>query len=90
MRLIPPSGYTLGMKIAISIPQDVFAQAEQLARRLKKSRSQLYSEAVAEYTARHSPDEMIEAINQAYAEPDPETDAFVAAAARRTLEQVEW
>jgi hypothetical protein len=33
---------------------------------------------------------MIEAINRAYESPDPETDAFVAEAARRILEQTEW
>jgi metal-responsive CopG/Arc/MetJ family transcriptional regulator len=36
------------MKTAISIPDDVFAAAERLARRLKKSRSELYSRALRE------------------------------------------
>ena len=78
------------MKTAISIPDKVFEEAERLAKRQKKSRSQLYSDAVAEYVARYGEDAMIEAINRAYASPDPETDAFVAEAARRTLEQIEW
>src|SRR5579883_1096225 len=39
-------GYTIGMKTAVSIPADVFESAERLARRTRKSRSQLYSEAV--------------------------------------------
>lgn len=81
------------MKTAISIPDDVFKKAERLARRLNKSRSQLYSEAVAEYTARHSDDEITESWNRMLADPeaaDPELDAFVAEAARRTLEHSEW
>jgi len=78
------------MKIAISIPQDVFAQAEQLARRLKKSRSQLYSEAVAEYTARHSPDEITESWNRVLAQVGDEPDEWAAEASRRTLERSEW
>lgn len=81
------------MKTAISIPDKVFAEAELLARRLKKSRSQLYSEAVAEYVARRSDDEITEAINRVCADPaaaDPELDAFVAAWARHNLEQTEW
>lgn len=81
------------MKTAISIPDGVFQKAERLARRMKKSRSQLYSEAVAEYTARHSDDEITAAINRMLDDPeaaDTELDAFVAAAARRTLEQAEW
>jgi len=34
-------GHTKSMKTAISIPDDVFEGAERLARRTKKSRSQL-------------------------------------------------
>ncbi len=81
------------MKTAISIPDEVFQRAEKLARRMKKSRSQLYSEAVAEYTARHSDDEITESWNRMLADPeaaDPDLDAFVAEAARRTLERSEW
>ena len=53
-------GYTCSMKTAISIPDTVYEHAEQLAHRLGKSRSQLYSEAVAEYVARHDPEAMTE------------------------------
>ena len=49
-------GYTPGMKTAISIPDDVFNEAEALARRTKKSRSEVYARAVREYVARHSAD----------------------------------
>jgi predicted CopG family antitoxin len=47
-----------GMKTAISIPDDVFAGAERLAKRTKKSRSQLFSDAVREYLARHTAEEV--------------------------------
>ena len=43
------------MKTAISIPDDVFEEAERLARRMGKSRSRLYQHALAEYVARHAP-----------------------------------
>jgi metal-responsive CopG/Arc/MetJ family transcriptional regulator len=39
------------MKAAISIPDEVFKGAERLARRTKKSRSQLFSDADREYVA---------------------------------------
>jgi metal-responsive CopG/Arc/MetJ family transcriptional regulator len=78
------------MKTAISIPDHVFAEAEKLARRLKKSRSQLYSEAVAEYTARHNVGTITDAINRTIDEVGDEPDEFVAEAARRTLERSEW
>jgi hypothetical protein len=35
-------GYTPGMKTAVSLPDVLFEEAEMFARRLKKSRSQLY------------------------------------------------
>jgi len=44
------------MKTAVSIPDDVFEKAERHARRMGKSRSQLYNHALAEYVARHAPD----------------------------------
>jgi metal-responsive CopG/Arc/MetJ family transcriptional regulator len=37
------------MKVAISVPDPLFEAADALAAKLKKSRSQLYSEAVAAY-----------------------------------------
>lgn len=41
------------MKTAVSISDPVFQNAEQLAKRLKMSRSRLYAAAVAEYVNRH-------------------------------------
>ena len=57
--------YTLAMKNAVSIPDDVFAGAETLAHRTKRSRSDIYSAAIREYVARHSGDAVTEAMNPA-------------------------
>jgi metal-responsive CopG/Arc/MetJ family transcriptional regulator len=78
------------MKTAISIPDRIFQDAERLAERLKKSRSQMYSEAIAEYVIHHEPDSITEQINNVCAEVDTRPDPFVAAAARRVLERTEW
>ena len=78
------------MKTAISVPEVVFRRAERLAKRLKKSRSQLYSEAVREYVARHDPEEITETMNRACEEGGGDQDPFVAEAARRILERIEW
>ena len=51
------------MKTAISISDEIFEGAERLARRLKRSRSELYSQAIADYVARHSPDDVTEKMN---------------------------
>ena len=83
-------GYTRSMKTAISIPDDVFEDAERLARRSKKSRSQLFSDAVREYVARHAQEEVTEAMNQVCADVGSTSDPFVNAASRRILERTEW
>ena len=83
-------GYTRGMKTAVSIPDDVFEQVERLARRERRSRSEVFSAALREYVARHSPDEVTEAINRVCDEVGDQSDEFVAAAARRILEKTEW
>ena len=78
------------MKTAVSIPGDVFEQAERLARRTKKSRSRLVSDALREYVARHAPDDVTEAMNRVCEEVEDTRDRFVTAAARRALERSEW
>jgi metal-responsive CopG/Arc/MetJ family transcriptional regulator len=83
------------MKTAISIPDPIFEEAERLARRLKRSRSELYSRALADYLARHSSDRVTEAMDRTMAALDdaPEergADKFVAAASRRILNRSEW
>jgi predicted transcriptional regulator len=83
-------GYTFGMKMAVSIPNDVFDMAEHLARCTRKSRSRLFSDALREYVARRSPDKITEAMDQTLAEIGESNDPFVAAASRRRLEQSEW
>ena len=78
------------MKTAVSIPDEIFKKAERLARRMNKSRSQLFSNALADYIARHSSDHITEAMNQVCDQLGVETDGFTSGASRRTLERVEW
>ena len=83
-------GYTFGMKTAISIPDEVFCEADALARELKQSRSQLYTRAVREYVARHSVDSVTAALDALVAE-DPDLDsAFATSVGRSVLEHSEW
>jgi predicted transcriptional regulator len=83
-------GYTFGMKTAVSIPDEVFLGAEKLARRTKRSRSQLFSDALREYLTRHASDEITEAMDQVCAELGPSPDEFVSSAARRVLKRSQW
>ena len=78
------------MKTAISVPDEVFEKADRLAESLGKSRSELYSEAMAEYITRHDPDTITERLNAVWDSiTDPE-DRFVTETARAVLQQVEW
>ena len=78
------------MKTAISIPDDVFQEAERLADRLQTSRSQLYTRALAEFVARHDDDRVAEAMNKVIDEVGPALEDFTREAARLTLRRVEW
>ena len=78
------------MKMAISIPDDIFKVAERLARRTKKSRSQLFSDAVREYVARHASDDVTDAMDRVCAEVDPQPEKFTASASSRILKRAEW
>lgn len=78
------------MKTAISIPDDVFEEAERLAQELRTSRSQLYSRALSEFVARHAPDRITEAMNRVIDEVGDEVDEFSQRAAQLVFERVEW
>jgi len=78
------------MKTAVSIQDEIFQKAERMARRMKKSRSRLFSDALREYLARHSPDEITDAMNAAVGETGEGSDEFASEASRRGLERTEW
>lgn len=80
----------MGMKTAISIPDDLFDEADALARRLKTSRSELYSRAVRAYVADHETETITESLDRVIADVGIQETAYVDAAARTTLERVEW
>lgn len=78
------------MKTAVSIPDEVFAQAEQLARHAGVSRSQLFSAALREYVARHAPEDVTEAMDRIADELGISEADFAIAGARRLLMRSEW
>jgi len=83
-------GYTTGMKTAISLPDEVFQDAEKLACRLKVSRSELYARALQDYVRQHAPDAVTEAYNRVCSEVESQPDDFMRRAARATLKRAEW
>ncbi len=77
------------MKTAVSIPDDLFKRADEMARRTGKSRSLLYQEALSEYLLRRDPGAVTQAMDESLAEIDAQPDSWLAEAGRRTLERNE-
>lgn len=78
------------MKTAVSIPDEIFEEAERLAERLRTSRSRLYSQALREYVRRHAPEHVTDSLNRVVDDVGEEEDEFRQVAARRVLRKVEW
>jgi metal-responsive CopG/Arc/MetJ family transcriptional regulator len=78
------------MKTAVSIPDEVYEQAERFVRRTGRSRSDVYSRALAEYLARHAPDDVTDAVNRVVDELNEGEDRFIGTTARGTLGRTEW
>jgi len=61
------SGYTIIMKTAISIPDELFEAADKMARKLKMTRSELYQQALTRFLQQHGADMVRESLDRVYA-----------------------
>ncbi len=73
------------MKTAVSIPDDIFAEAEKLAATLELSRSALYAKALKEMLERIRDDAITAQMNAALAEHPDEIDPALGRATRQML-----
>ncbi|MGH8219601.1 MAG: hypothetical protein ACREUT_13715 [Steroidobacteraceae bacterium] len=78
------------MKVAVSIPDEVFEEAEALAKRLKRSRSEIYSRALGEFIGHHAPERLTELMNEVVSEVGDQAAPFAKAAAHRIFKSTEW
>ncbi len=78
------------MKTAISLPDDLFASADALARRLGTTRSGLIAAALTEFVAKHKASKISERLNAVYATEEGIVDPADSRAQRRVVEQTEW
>jgi metal-responsive CopG/Arc/MetJ family transcriptional regulator len=78
------------MKIAISIPDDVFVSADCLAKRLHMSRSELYARAVQQYVAECRHAGVKEKLDQVYASENASVDSAVLDAQAVSIPNEEW
>jgi metal-responsive CopG/Arc/MetJ family transcriptional regulator len=82
--------YDFGMKIALSIPDDLFAAAEALAKRLGVSRSRMYASALQDFVAKHKSKSVTERLNAVYASHDGSLDEALRQIQARSLEKNSW
>jgi predicted transcriptional regulator len=78
------------VKTAISLPDDIFEAAEELAEELGMSRSHLYAQAVAEFVAHHRNEDITERLNAIYGEAPSALDPVLAELQSRSLSRDDW
>ena len=81
------TGYTRTVKTAVSLPDQLFADAESAARRLGISRSKLYARALEQFLARQETDPVTAKLDELAEEFEPGSGV---AAGRRLIDQGMW
>ena len=80
----------MGMKTAISLPDELFSAAETLASRLGVSRSRLFAMAIAEFIAKHRTSKVTERLDAVYAVEQSTVAAPIQRAQKRASRRTEW
>ena len=78
------------MKTAISLPDPIFKAADDLARRLGMSRSQLYTTAVMRFLDSFDDEAVTQALNEVYSESTSSLDSILLHMQLQTLPVEEW
>lgn len=82
--------YYCGMKVALSIPDDLFESAETLVKRMGVTRSRLYATALADYVTKHRGRKTTERLDAVYGADAERLDPVVRRVQRRSLEPGAW
>ena len=78
------------MKVALSIPDDIFESAESLSKRMRVSRSRLYATALAEFVAKHRGRKVTERLNAVYADDGGRLDETARRLQQRSIDPEVW
>ena len=73
------------MKTAVSLPDDLFLAANDLAKRQGMSRSELYAVALAEYLAKHRDADVTSRLNEVLADEPSGVDPALRSAQARSI-----
>ena len=83
-------GYTVAMKTAVSLPDDLFRLAELAARRLRVSRSELYAKAIAAFLRSKDESAITERLNDVYSRYPAKLDSRLHSAQLKSLDREAW
>ncbi len=78
------------MKTAISLPDELYQEADAVAEQIGVSRSQLYATALAEYLAKFRSEGVTSQLNAVYAAAPDAADGALKAAARKSAGRASW
>ena len=78
------------MKTAISIPNDIFQEADMLAKRLGFSRSELYTKAVKALLEKNRGEHIVKTLNELYAQESSTLDTTLQLLQDLTFTLEEW
>lgn len=78
------------MKTAVSVPDPVFKEAEKLKKKLKVSRSHLYSQAVESYVKAHHHSNVTRRWNEVLKDVDSRPDPVMARLQSKVFRREKW
>jgi len=78
------------LKTAISLPDQIFEEAEVLAQKLGISRSELYTEALKVYLRRYNRERILSKLNEVYSQESSDLDTVMTTMQLLSLPQEDW
>lgn len=78
------------MKVAVSIPDEISAEADRVAKELGTSRSALYGRALSAFLQEMAQNKTTAALDKVIDQIGPARSDFARAAAKQRLKHVEW
>jgi metal-responsive CopG/Arc/MetJ family transcriptional regulator len=76
------------MKTAISLPDRLYADAEETAKSLGIPRSQLYAKAIEDFISTHKQEKITEQLNEVYGEVSDHTEIEISIASLESIREL--
>ncbi len=82
--------YSENVKTVVSVPDDLLLQAESEARRLRMSRSQLFTTAISEFLERQQTNAVTERLNEVYSRRPAKVNSGLHRAQLKSIDKDSW